>query len=124
LSRRTPRSDSSRATSFDACPGLAPRRAAARAKLPVSITATKAPTLFAEARAGLPATTAKPSPRVPTPGSARADFQAAIELLLAAVPDLERLTVTVDEDGEAMVDYEKRVVQTLKGAFAVKGGAK
>ena len=39
LSNRTPSSDSNRDISFEACPGLVRNRSAARAKLPVSITA-------------------------------------------------------------------------------------
>lgn len=64
----------------------------------------------------------KPAPKPAPKATSNDDFQAAVELLLAAVPNLARLVIQVGEDGEASVDYTTRVVQEQTGRFQVKGG--
>lgn len=50
------------------------------------------------------------------------DLEAAVELVLAALPGLQTFTIHVDENGEASVDYQIRKVkvETVGGSIKVK----
>ncbi|HEY4057079.1 MAG TPA: hypothetical protein VGM39_10750 [Kofleriaceae bacterium] len=62
-----------------------------------------------------------PAKAPPTPTKA-ADLQAAVDLILAAVPNLSSLTIVVDESGEASADYKVReqVVEVRETAGSLK----
>lgn len=74
---------------------------------------------------GKPATVTERSPghytATPAPASA-GDIETAVQLVLEALPNLQTFTITVDEHGEASVDYQIRkvVVTTDGGSFKVK----
>lgn len=54
--------------------------------------------------------------------NADSDVQAGVELILGAIPNLQRLTITVNEAGEASVDYDVKRVQvtTVSGKLTVR----
>lgn len=75
-------------------------------------------------RGALPPTQAPPvkaAPPRPAP-SQPGDIQAAVDLILAAVPNLRSLTISVDDAGVASVDYKVRevVVRETGGTLTVR----
>lgn len=68
------------------------------------------------------------APVVPPPAPAQAtadheaDINTAVGLILESIPNLQTFTITVDEHGEASVDYQIRKVkiETVGGSFKVK----
>lgn len=58
----------------------------------------------------------------PTRPTSAGDIETAVQLVLEALPNLQTFTITVDEHGEASVDYQIRkvVVTTDGGSFKVR----
>lgn len=59
---------------------------------------------------------------IPTGEVNNEDLEAAVQLVLGAIPGLQTFTITVDEHGEASVDYQIRkvVVTTAGGSLKVR----
>lgn len=81
--------------------------------------ASPGPSPAAPAQARSPAPSATTHTATP---DTQSEINAAIELLLTAVPNLARLTLTVDDMGAASVEFTTRVVQTVSGTFAITRG--
>lgn len=66
----------------------------------------------------------QPTPVAPAPTGEinEADISAAVDLVLGAIPNLQQFSISVDEHGEASVDYQIREVKvtTRGGGFKVK----
>ncbi len=64
---------------------------------------------------------AAPAPS-PTPHASTGDIETAVQLILEALPHLQTFTISVDEHGEASVDFQIRkvVITTDGGSFKVK----
>lgn len=84
------------------------REAELRAQLPIAVAAD-------------PVVASVPTPRIEQAADPAA-IAKAIEIILGALPGLESLMITVDENGEASVDYQIREikVQTTGGSLKVR----
>lgn len=88
-----------------------------KAQVQQEIDASRAPKPAVSAPVTPPLANVAPTPSTTVPTS---DLEAAVQLILGAIPNLRTFTISVADDGEASVDYKVREVKVVETGGSLK----